>query len=359
VETYTLAFYLGLALVVSALVWFMASNLTQSSILLGKPTYGETRPTTVVDSLQAPSRISFSKQEETPDSITPMELVETDDNTSLTPVLTTTGDLPEITTPLEEFSADDQTRYIVRDGDTFADIAGIFDVSVATIKNANSQASKTKLKAGTELIIPPIDGTPYTIRKGDTFSGIAKKFDVSADDIADFNYIFDRTTVVAGREIFIPNGAPLAEPTITVRTTAPSPSSASRSTTPSYAFSGSLVKPVYGPVTSPYGQRSMGMHRGIDFGAPVGTPIYAAGSGYVKKASTGFNGGFGTMAVIGHGDFDTLYAHMSRIATKTGAYVEQGQVIGYVGSTGRSTGPHLHFEVRVGGKPVNPSSYIR
>jgi murein DD-endopeptidase MepM/ murein hydrolase activator NlpD len=97
------------------------------------------------------------------------------------------------------------------------------------------------------------------------------------------------------------------------------------------------------------------MHKGIDFAAPTGTPIYAAGEGVVKKA--GRFSSFGNYVRIKHrGDLDTAYAHMSKIASglRPGARVKQGQIIGYVGTTGRSTGPHLHYEIMVAGKQVNP-----
>ena len=128
------------------------------------------------------------------------------------------------------------------------------------------------------------------------------------------------------------------------------------------ATKGLLRTPISGArLTSGFGMRShplLGyskMHAGIDFGAPKGTPIKAAGSGTIKKA--GPAGSFGNMVQIQHqGEYSTLYAHMSRIAPgiKSGTRVRQGQVIGYVGSTGRSTGPHLHYEIRLNNKPVNP-----
>ncbi|MCB9808818.1 M23 family metallopeptidase [Candidatus Nomurabacteria bacterium] len=342
---------------VSAGGWMFGTRITQSSILLGTPTHGQTTTSKTIDTLDAPSRISFDTPQALVQADTKLALVD-DDFSALTPALTTTGELPESITPTEEFGVSDETRYVIREGDTLADIAEIFDISTSTIKYNNPDTTKGKLKAGTELIIPPIDGISYKIQKGDTFSGIAKKFDVAADDIADFNYILDRTSVVAGTTLFIPNGKPLPEAKVTIKTSSEKTTTAS---VPSnYSFSGSLGRPVSGPITSGYGMRSMGMHRGIDFGVPVGTPIHAAGSGYVKKAAgSGYNGGFGKMVVLGHGDYDTLYAHMSRVAVTAGQYVEKGQVIGYSGNTGRSTGPHLHLEVRVGGKPVNPTPYLK
>lgn len=118
-----------------------------------------------------------------------------------------------------------------------------------------------------------------------------------------------------------------------------------------------LVWPVRGTVTSEYGQRWGRMHTGIDIGAPNGTPIRAAKGGEVISA--GSMGGYGNCVIVDHGGgFTTLYAHMSRIGISDGASVSQGQVIGYVGSTGHSTGNHLHFETRVNGSPQNPRRYL-
>jgi murein DD-endopeptidase MepM/ murein hydrolase activator NlpD len=117
-----------------------------------------------------------------------------------------------------------------------------------------------------------------------------------------------------------------------------------------------LIWPVRGPVTSGFGMRWGRMHQGIDISAGTGTPIHAAKAGTVTFAGT--MSGYGNVVVITHsGGLSTLYAHQSRLAVSGGA-VSQGQVIGYVGSTGHSTGPHLHFETRVGGTPQNPMRYL-
>jgi murein DD-endopeptidase MepM/ murein hydrolase activator NlpD len=127
---------------------------------------------------------------------------------------------------------------------------------------------------------------------------------------------------------------------------------------------GTFIRPVPGPITSGFGYRTdpvtgaTAYHAGLDIGAPCGTPIKAAGTGNVISA--GFNsGGYGNMTLINHGNgLSTLYGHQSSIIVSSGQSVTQGQVIGYVGSTGKSTGCHLHFEVRVGGNPVDPNAYL-
>jgi murein DD-endopeptidase MepM/ murein hydrolase activator NlpD len=118
-----------------------------------------------------------------------------------------------------------------------------------------------------------------------------------------------------------------------------------------------LIWPVRGPVTSGFGRRWGRLHAGIDIGAGSGTPIKAAKSGVVSFS--GQMSGYGNVIIISHGGgFSTLYAHQSRLAAGDGQSVSQGDVIGYVGSTGHSTGPHLHFETRVNGSPENPMRYL-
>src|SRR5262245_22007551 len=121
--------------------------------------------------------------------------------------------------------------------------------------------------------------------------------------------------------------------------------------------SSGLIWPASGPVTSPFGMRWGRMHDGIDIGAPMGAPISAAAAGTVIYA--GWMEGYGNLVVIDHGNgLSTAYAHQSRMAVSLGQVVSQGQLLGYVASTGHSTGPHLHFEVRINGAPVDPLGYL-
>jgi murein DD-endopeptidase MepM/ murein hydrolase activator NlpD len=138
---------------------------------------------------------------------------------------------------------------------------------------------------------------------------------------------------------------------------APPPSSGSSGgvdTTPSAA---GLIWPVSGPITSPFGMRWGRMHTGIDIGVLAGTAIRAAASGRVIIA--GYVSGYGNLVFIDHGNgLSTGYAHQSQVAVSVGQEVSQGQVVGYVGCTGHCFGPHLHFEVRVNGVPVDPLGYL-
>src|SRR5439155_18152375 len=134
---------------------------------------------------------------------------------------------------------------------------------------------------------------------------------------------------------------------------APPPPSGSFGGVDTAPSSAGLIWPVSGPVTSPFGMRWGRMHTGIDIGVPTGTPIHAAASGRVIIA--GWVSGYGNLVFVDHGNgLSTGYAHQSQIAVSVGQDVAQGQVIGYVGCTGHCFGPHLHFEVRVNGVPVDP-----
>ncbi len=134
-------------------------------------------------------------------------------------------------------------------------------------------------------------------------------------------------------------------------------SSADTATPPTPTTSSGLIWPVSGPITSPFGLRWGSLHPGIDIGAGSGTPIHAAAAGQVLVAS--YDGGYGNLVVLDNGNtISTAYAHQSSIAVAVGQTVSQGQVIGSVGSTGFSTGPHLHFEVRINGVPVDPLGYL-
>ena len=121
----------------------------------------------------------------------------------------------------------------------------------------------------------------------------------------------------------------------------------------------SLIRPTSGTVTSRFGSRWGKNHKGLDIGAPKGTPIKAAASGTVITASSGYNGGYGNYIVISHGNgIQTAYGHCNSISVSVGQKVSQGQVIGTVGNTGRSTGNHLHLEIRVNGVAQNPQNYL-
>ena len=243
--------------------------------------------------------------------------------------------------------------YVVRDGDTLQGIAKLFGVSVNTIRWANDMEKGSTLKKGQMLTILPVSGLTYTVKRGDTLASIAKATGGDADEIALFNDITGQ--LASGISIVIPDGelstpAPVA---VTVRTR---PSSVNNEPAHNVGPVGTSEENAY--YGAPLGRyvRTQGVHgyNAVDLGAPIGTPIMASASGDVILARSGsWNGGYGNYIVISHSNgSQTLYAHQSRLAVGVGEHVVKGQVIGYVGSTGRSTGPHLHFEIR--GGPRNP-----
>ena len=232
------------------------------------------------------------------------------------------------------------STYVVRPGDTLGEIAEMFEVSASTILWANDLPRNAKLQIGQKLTILPVTGVRYTVKKGDTLASIARKYGADADEIMSFNGI--EGTFAAGDEIIIPDG----------ELPAAAPARASGSGTVRLGVSGTSIQIGYylRPLTG--GIKSQGVHgyNGVDLAAPRGTPILASAAGEVIIAKgSGWNGGYGSYIVVQHPNgSQTLYAHASSVAISAGASVTQGQVIGYVGSTGKSTGSHLHFEIRNG-----------
>lgn len=219
--------------------------------------------------------------------------------------------------------------YTAKEGDTLSEIATRFGVTANTIRWANGINSKGTIRIGQELIILPVSGVQYTVKKGDTLSTIAKSYDADMDEILNFN-IISADQIVVGQKLIIP-GAIVHESAVTT----------SSSGGASKKVNGYVV-PVKGRITQgPHGRR-----QAIDIGAPIGTPIYAACSGTIIIAKiTGYNGGYGKYIVdqcnVGG---QTIYGHMNGLVASVGDHVTAGDLIGYVGSTGNSTGPHLHFE---------------
>lgn len=235
--------------------------------------------------------------------------------------------------------------YIVRKGDTLGQIADMFGVSVGTIFWSNDLKQGDLIKEGQVLNILPINGIKYTVKKGDTLIRIVKEFNGDLKETLQYNALPEDTVLAVGDEIIIPGG----EPSLPTKTVTQSKSSSvsvnSLRGTSGPDYTGYYIRPIVG------GRISQGLHgyNAIDFAAPQGTPILAAASGEViiSKSNGYWNGGYGNYIVIEHENgTQTLYSHNSENIVWPGYHVVQGQVIGYIGSTGRSTGPHVHFEVR-------------
>lgn len=232
--------------------------------------------------------------------------------------------------------------YTVRQGDTVASLAKMFEVSQNTIIWAND--GNRTLKLGSEVIILPVNGIRYVVKFGDTIAGIAKKFKADADEIIRFNDLGDK--LVSGTEIIIPDGE---------ITTVSSKSGSKQAVTVPAGASGYFIKPTSGRISQgPHGPR----RTGVDIANKIGTPVYAAASGKVIVARLGgYNGGYGNYIVIEHNNgMQTLYAHLSAVSVSSGQIVKQGDYIGAIGNTGKSTGSHLHFQVNGGTWGWNPVS---
>lgn len=245
----------------------------------------------------------------------------------------TTGSLRVSTEDIEFPTTDTISVYEVKKGDTISTVAKLFGVSKNTIMWANDLKSE-KLIPGDTLVILPITGVRHTVKNGDTVASVAKKYKGDVDDIAKYNGIAPDAKLAVGDIVIVPEGEIAVAPTIAKvikKTIATAPS-------------GFLVRPLVG------GRRTQGIHgnNGVDIAANVGTPLVASAAGTVISAkSSGYNGGYGKMVIISHaGNIQTVYGHMNTVNVVPGQRVSQGEVIGSVGNTGRSTGPHVHFEVR-------------
>ena len=242
--------------------------------------------------------------------------------------------------------------YTVHEGDTLSSIAEMFDVTPNTIVWANDIKNGT-VHQGDTLVILPITGIQHTTRKGETLAGLARVYKSNVHEIAQYNDLADSATLAVGDVIIIPGGEITAPVVAKPKTTVISKilKNIAKGVTEPYlggsgpALNGYFVWPAQGGVIT------QGLHgwNAVDIGAPKGTSIYAAADGVVliARQNGAWNGGYGNYVVIKHDNgTQTLYAHASAVLVSAGDSVTQGQIIAKVGSSGESTGPHLHFEVR-------------
>lgn len=238
-------------------------------------------------------------------------------------------------------STDQILVYTVENGDTPSSIAERFGISLNTLLWANNLKGQNLIKVGDNLVILPVSGVQYDIKKGDTIESIAKKFKGDPADIMSFNGLAINEPLQAGNTIIIPDGE-VATPLKTSTASLPSSSASRFANLPD--LRGYFMRPISG------GVKTRGIHgyNGVDLANSCGLPVFASADGQVIVASTGgWHGGYGNYIVISHGNgVQTLYAHLSEIIADAGQSVSQGMVIGLIGSTGNSTGCHMHFEVR-------------
>lgn len=248
--------------------------------------------------------------------------------------------------------------YLVKQGDTLDSIAKANNVTRQAIVYANSDINKADLtKPGTSLIIIPLNGALYIVKNGDTAESISKKYKISVADILEYNVLDKASDIKAGNTIILVgvSKAALIEKPVIVKKPTPKPVVDTSDDVISGQPSGQIAKGFIWPLPAGMGRISQGLHgaNGIDFAAPKGTPIYAVADGTILIAKgSGYNGGYGLYVVENYPNgAQSMYAHMSKVVAVQGSTVKQGDLIGYVGSTGKSTGPHLHFEVRGASNP--------
>ena len=239
------------------------------------------------------------------------------------------------------------TTYTVISGDTASTIAHRFGLGTQTLLWANGMSATDYIKPGQVLKIPARDGVLVAVKKGDTVASLAKKYSGDTNSILEANQLAAADTLASGQEILIPGGEPPAPP-VTATPARPSTGSSrytSGTPPPSARATGArFIWPTNGHRINQYYRGSY--HTGIDIGGNYKSPIYAAASGTVTYAAYD-RSGYGLHIIISHGNgYWTLYGHASKIFVHVGQRVTQGQTIAMIGSTGRSTGPHLHFEIR-------------
>lgn len=235
--------------------------------------------------------------------------------------------------------------YTVREGDSLSQIAQMFGVTTNTIMWANDLSKSTAIHPGDTLVILPIAGVRHIVKSGDTISAIAKKYKGDADEILSYNQLASSEDLKVGDTVIIPGGEMHTAPVQVAAKAQPVRVGGATAAT----GKGWLSHPAPGSV------KTQGIHgyNAVDLAGPAGLAIRAAAAGEViVSKNSGWNGGYGQYIVIRHSNgVQTLYAHLSVNNAGVGEYVTQGQVIGGMGNTGKSTGNHLHFEVRGGANP--------
>lgn len=274
--------------------------------------------------------------------------------------------------------------YVVAQGDSLWSIANSQNVELDTLVGSNTFKTSARLRPGAILRIPNQEGIFYVLKKGESIEAVSRRYGVSMNKIRQVNPDLNIAALKTGTEVFLPGARPeglvekhepvkLAEakksPASSAKNAKTAAKPAPKAEKPAKGeiavrkAKGGFRWPIMGRINSPFGWRQhpitrrKDFHTGIDIKAERNDPIKAAGSGRVIYS--GWMGGYGKVLVIEHNNGQsTLYAHCSTLLAGKGASVSSGQLVAKIGTTGRSTGPHLHFEVRNGNSPVNPIKYL-
>ena len=276
-------------------------------------------------------------------------------------------------TPTPEPTPEPQPAFIVytvQPGDTIDGIAAAYGVDPQYIlwNNPDLSADPDLLLVGQKIQVPSVNGLIYNVKLGDTLSDIASFYQIDVQSILGFvpNGIASPDTVIEGMLLVLPGAVPPPPPipaaVSAVESTNPAPEPAPAPPAPAPPSSTGYIWPFSGPISSPFGEyRGPGSyHSGLDIDAfgRYGAPVVAAASGTVVLVAS-LDWGYGIHVIIRHADgSETLYGHLSAVSVSQGQSVAQGQQIGAIGCTGYCTGPHLHFEIRIGGSPVDPLGYL-
>lgn len=283
----------------------------------------------------------------------------------LTPVLTTaTAYAPDFYTLQAEevrlFRGGEIITHVVEEGETLSTIAERYNLSVSTILWENDLKETSKIQPGQELKILPIDGIRHKVKRGETVYSIGERYSLDSSQVQmivdyPFNEFLNEENfdLVTGQWLLVPQGVmpqPKVEKPVSRIARVPQTPDAG-----SVTAVGNFVWPAAGRITQGYSF----YHKAIDIANQGGGPILAADAGVVTAAGWPSSWGYGNRVVVDHGNgFETLYAHLSVIQVQVGQRVNRGDVLGQMGTTGRSTGVHLHFEIRHGGALVNPMNYL-
>lgn len=272
-------------------------------------------------------------------------------NRSIASIYTFAASSNLTTTRISQKPRDTVQTYTVKSGDTLAEIAKSFGLEVDTIQWANDLKNDT-ISPNDTLKIPPVDGIVYKVKSGDTIYSIADTFNTNAQKILNFPFNefadIDTFAITPGQLLIVPDGVPPSE--APKRPTQFTPQFAAGT-----AGSGNFIWPASGNITQYY----VWYHQALDIANASAPPVLAADSGTVSYSAC-IGWGYGCHIIIDHANgYQTLYGHLSRIDINTGQGVGKAQQIGIMGSTGLSTGTHLHFEIRSGGQLLDPLGFLQ